>query len=238
MVIEKIKADLKAVSKKSDVKILQRFFKTGPGEYGEGDIFIGVRVPQQREIARKYYSEISWSEIQTLIQSPIHEERLTALLILVLRFEKTEIDKEKTKIYNFYLKNLKYINNWDLVDLSASKIVGAYIFNYKKTDKDKLFKLAEKKHLWSRRVAVIATFYFIKKGEYKTLFKLAEMLLADKHDLMHKAVGWMLREVGNNCGQEIEEEFLKKYYKKMPRTMLRYAIEKFPEEKRQAYLAK
>ncbi len=237
MIIEAIKKDLNNLSKKSDVNLLQSFFKTEKGQYAEGDIFIGVRVPQQREVVKKYFKTISFREVAQFISSPIHEYRFSALLVLIFKFENSKTEKEKEIIYNFYLKNIKYVNNWDLVDLSAPKILGAYTFNHRENLKI-LFKLAKSKNLWSRRIAIISTFYFIKRGEYKQSFQLAEILLDDDQDLIHKAVGWMLREVGNNLGQKIEEEFLNKYYQIMPRTMLRYAIEKFTPSKRKLYLNK
>lgn len=240
MSIDAIKRELKKESNKKDIKILQRFFKTGKGEYGEGDIFIGVRVPKQRKIAKKYV-DIKLNEIEKLLKEKIHEYRLTALLILVEKYNEGNESKNKKlnkeKIYNLYLKNLKYINNWDLVDLSAHKIIGKHIYDNNLNDKI-LFKLSENNNLWFRRIAIISSFYFIKQKKYNLTFKLAEKLLEDKEDLIHKAVGWMLREIGKSCGVEKEEIFLKKYYKKMPRTMLRYSIERFPKNKKEFYMKK
>jgi 3-methyladenine DNA glycosylase AlkD len=230
MSLIKLKQSLKKASNKEHAKILQRFFKTGPGEYGEGDVFIGIKVPPLRQIAKENL-DLSFDKVQELFQSEIHEERLVALMILVLRYKK-EDEKTREKIFKIYLKNTNRINNWDLVDLSAGEIVGAYLFD---KEKDILFKLVKSKLLWERRISVIASFYFIKNNSFETTLKLSEQLLNDKHDLIHKAVGWMLREIGKR-NMEVEEEFLRKYYKTMPRTMLRYAIEKFPEEKRLAYL--
>ena len=230
MSLIKLKQSLKKASNKEHAKILQRFFKTGPGEYGEGDVFIGIKVPPLRQIAKENL-DLSFDEVQELLQSKIHEERLVALMILVLRYKK-EDEKTREKIFKIYLKNTNRINNWDLVDLSAGEIVGAYLFD---KEKDILFKLVKSKLLWERRISVIASFYFIKNNSFETTLKLSEQLLNDKHDLIHKAVGWMLREIGKR-NMEVEEEFLRNYYKTMPRTMLRYAIEKFPEEKRLAYL--
>jgi len=223
-----LKKELKIKASSKKAKILQRFFKTGPGEYGEGDIFLGVIVPDIRKIVKKY-NGLKIEEVVKLLCSKIHEERLTALLIMVNKFQ---IGEDREKIYNLYLKNVKYINNWDLVDLSVDKIIGAYLL-----DKPKLilYELARSKNIWKRRMSIIATFNFIKSNKFKEAFKIAKILLKDKHDLIHKAVGWMLREIGKR-DLEIEERFLKKYYKKMPRTMLRYAIEKFPEKKRKQYL--
>ena len=225
-----LRETLRENSNKEQAKNLQRFFKTGQGDYGEGDIFIGIKVPVLRGIAKNHL-DISIDEIQALLSSKIHEERLAALMILVLRFPKCR-DDEKKIIYNLYLKNTRNINNWDLVDLSAPQIVGGYLI-----DKNKkiLEKLASSKILWERRIAMLATFQFIKANQFDITLLIAEKLLNDKHDLVHKAVGWMLREIGKR-DLETEEIFLKKHYKTMPRTMLRYAIEKFPEKKRKAYL--
>jgi len=254
---------LKADPKKA--KILQRFFKTGKGEYGEGDMFLGISVPEIRKIARKY-SDLKLKEISELLKSKIHEERVAALRILVNQFQGTMLKhsvmlKHNTqagdKIFNFYLKNTKYINNWDLVDLSAPKIVGEYLLDKPKIIRYKLLRqLAESKNLWERRIAILATYAFIKKNQFKETLKIAEKMLPTlrpsrrrsgprppqgvgvlngNHDLIHKAVGWMLREVGKKS-QKTLEKFLKKNASKMPRVMLRYAIERLPEEKRREYL--
>jgi len=228
--LNSIKKDLQAESAPLKKKGLSRFFKTGKGEYGEGDIFLGVTVPKMRRVAKKY-KELSIDKIQSLLRSPIHEERLTALLILVENFRKAD-EPKKTEIFNLYLKNTKYINNWDLVDLSASRIVGEYL---KDKPVDILYTLAKSKSLWERRIAIISTFQFIWEGRFAETLKISKILLTDRHDLIHKAVGWMLREVGKRSFKT-EEGFLKKHYKKMPRTMLRYSIEKFPEKLRLRYL--
>lgn len=228
-----IKKDLHKKSDNEKAKILQRFFKTGPGEYGYGDKFLGVVVPEQRKIAKKFFTLLSLNEVVKILCSPFHEERLTALIILVLKYEHSFLS-DKKKIFQIYLKNLRYINNWDLIDLTAPKIVGDYLFD---KDKTKLIRLAKSKHLWSRRVAILATYYFIKNGNCVWALKISKILLNDKHDLIHKAVGWMLREVGKNCGEEIEKKFLDYHKDKMPRTMLRYAIEKFSEIERKKYLS-
>jgi 3-methyladenine DNA glycosylase AlkD len=225
-----LRNDLKKEANKEQAVNLQRFFKTGKGEYGEGDIFYGIKVPLQRAIAKKH-RDLSLSELQELLNSPVHEERLVSLFILVDQYGKGD-EKMKEKIFNFYLKNTLKINNWDLVDLSAPKIVGAHLFN---RDKSILFKLAGSSNLWEKRIAILSTMFFIKNLHFETTLKISEILLKDKHDLIHKGVGWMLREVGNK-DLAVEEKFLKKYYRQMPRTMLRYAIEKFPETKRKAYL--
>ena len=209
---------------------LQRFFKTGKGEYGEGDIFYGIKVPEQRIIA-KQFKDLALDDLKNLILSKVHEERLIAAFILVDQFKSGD-EKKKKIIFNFYLKNRKGINNWDLVDLSAPKIVGAYLID---KEKDLLYKFARSKDLWEKRMSIISTQAFIREHYFEDTLNISEILLSDKHDLIHKAVGWMLREVGNR-DMETEEEFLRKHYKKMPRTMLRYAIEKFTEQKRNAYL--
>ncbi|MBU0471057.1 MAG: DNA alkylation repair protein [Nanoarchaeota archaeon] len=231
--LDKIKKELLNHSNKEKADIYARFFKTRKGEYGEGDKFIGVNVPNQRKIARKYSKIISLSDTKKLLLSSIHEHRLTTCLIMVDKFQKG-YDSEKKEIVEFYLANTEKINNWDLVDLSADKILGAYLI-----DKDKkiLYKLSRSKNLWEKRIAIISTYNFIKNKQFKDTLKISEILLHDKHDLIHKAVGWMLRETGNR-NQKIEEKFLTKYYKEMPRTMLRYAIEKFDEDKRRYYMNK
>ena len=211
----------------------QRFFKTGKGEYGEGDMFVGLTTPESRNLVKEYIN-LSYPEIQKALNGKFHEERLIGLLILVER-NKKENKEDRKKIYEMYIGNTDNINSWDLVDVTADKIIGYYLED---KPKDILYKFARSKSLWERRIAIISTFYFIKKSDPKETLKISEMLLNDKEDLIHKAVGWMLREVGKRCNMEIEEKFLKKYYKTMPRTMLRYAIERFPKEKRMFYLTK
>jgi 3-methyladenine DNA glycosylase AlkD len=190
-----------------------------------------VTVPEVRSVAKKFF-DLPFVDIQKLLQSKIHEERLLALILLVNRFKKAS-EKERKTIYEFYIKNTKYINNWDLVDTSAGYIVGGFLHDKPKTI---LKKLARSTNLWERRIAIIATFYDIYQGKSEETFKIATILINDEHDLIHKAVGWMLREVGKRCGESIEESFLEKYYRSMPRTMLRYAIERFPKNKRKQYL--
>lgn len=207
-----------------------RFFRTGPGEYGEGDMFLGITVPQSRKMAKQCANLVT-QDIVELLHSPYHEERLLALLVLVAKFEQGD-EKQQKAIYNLYLKHKKYINGWDLVDLSAPKIVGTYLLNQ---DKSVLYKLARSKSLWDRRIAIMATLPSIKQHQFDDTLNIAEILLQDKEDLIHKAVGWMLREVGNR-NLAAEEAFLQNHYQRMPRTMLRYAIEKFAENRRQQYL--
>jgi 3-methyladenine DNA glycosylase AlkD len=280
-----LKKELEKLANPQKAKDLQRFFKTGKGEYGEGDIFIGITVPELRNVAKKYY-ELKLSEVQKLIESKIHEERMLALFILINKYNKTN---HKKICFHFYIINMKYINNWDLVDLSAPQIVGRHLLNLNlanskgstaslsfssepsgntqinlknkslstaaKTSKeipmeilrntlregprpiDSLELLVRSENLWERRIGILATFWFIKNKRFDESLKLAQILLNDKHDLIHKAVGWMLREIGKR-DYETEIKFLDKHYKKMSRTMLRYAIEKFPENIRQKYLGK
>jgi 3-methyladenine DNA glycosylase AlkD len=208
----------------------QWFFKTGPGEYGEGDIFLGLDAPTLRKLAKEYKAA-NFDILLNLLKSKFHEERALALLILGLQITKAS-EAEKKEIYEFYLGNTDRINNWDLVDCSAPHVVGAFLI-----DKEKrvLLKLAKSPSLWERRIAIVATQYFIRHYEFEATFKVAELLLGDREDLIHKAVGWMLREVGKRHF-EAEDAFLRLHYKRMPRTMLRYAIERFPEELRQKYL--
>jgi len=208
------------------------FFKTGPGQYGEGDVFLGITVPDQRKVAKKYLN-LSFADIKKLLVNKIHEYRLVGLLILVENYKKTD-EVVKKKIYDFYVLNLKYVNNWDLVDLSADYILGDYLLNHQRS---LLYKLSRSVNLWERRVAIVATYRFIKNNRFSDTLKIAALLIDDDHDLIHKAVGWMLREVGKR-DQMLEEKFLQKYYKIMPRTMLRYAIERFDEAKRKHYLEK
>ena len=230
--IHNLRKDVQALANPKKAKLVQGYFKTGPGQYGEGDIFLGLTVPQSRSIAVKY-KDLAYLEISALLKSKNHEERFIALVILINNY-KYGNEKDRKKNYNFYLKHLRYINNWDLVDLSAHSILGAWLMD---KDRKMLLKLATSQNLWSRRIAVVATFHFIKYEKSSAwTFKIAEMLLNDKHDLIHKAIGWMLREIGKNISREEEEIFLKKHYKNMPRTMLRYAIEHFDPALRQAYM--
>lgn len=219
-----IQNDLQKATNPEKAKFLARYFKTGKGEYGEGDVFLGLTVPQVRAIAKKY-KDLPLSDVEKLLQSKFHEFRLTALIIL------TEKNDNK-KIVELYLRNTKHINNWDLVDLSSHEILGAYLLN---KPRNILYRLAKSKNIWERRIAIITTYAFLRKKDFADTFAIAEILLHDPHDLIHKAVGWMLREIGK-VDQEAEEDFLKKHSKTMPRTMLRYAIEKFSKQKRANYL--
>ncbi|MBN3581127.1 DNA alkylation repair protein [Algoriphagus aestuarii] len=232
LLVEQIKAALKDKAIPEKAAFFPIFFKSGPGEYGEGDQFLGVKVPEQRKIAKSVYKEISLEEIEILMRDAYHEVRLTAVLILVYRYEKLKSDEERKKLVDFYLSNLKWVNNWDLVDSSCHQILGHYYLN---RDKSLFYELAAKSHLWSQRVAMVSTYYWIKRGKFKDALSLAEKLIDHPHDLMHKAVGWMLREIGNQ-DYEVEYAFLKKHYQQMPRTALRYAIEKFDENVRQDFL--
>ena len=230
MSINKLREKIKRVSNKKHAEAMLWFFKTGKGEYGEGDIFAGIKVPVQRKIAKEFLN-LNFTELKELLKSKVHEERLIALLILVEKYEKG-VEKEKNKTFRFYINNRKGINNWDLVDLSAPKIIGHYLLN---KDKKLLYDLEKSENLWDRRIAILATYSFIKSGSFDDALRISDLLLNDKHDLIHKAVGWMLREVGKK-NLAVEEIFLQPRYNKMPRTMLRYAIEKFPETKRKKYL--
>ncbi|KKR88018.1 MAG: alkylation repair enzyme protein [Candidatus Curtissbacteria bacterium GW2011_GWA1_41_11] len=225
-----IQADLNRQADIKKAQVYQRFFKTGKGQYGEGDKFIGLTVPQLRAIAKKY-STLPLSQVKKLLQNKIHEYRLTALLILVDQYQKSDDSGQKI-ICDYYLKHIRYVNNWDLVDLSADKILGDFLGG---KGKPILYKLAKSNNVWERRIAIIATFNFIKNNQFKETLKISEILLNDQHDLIHKAVGWMLREVGKR-NQKVLESFLQEHYKSMPRTMLRYVIERFDEKKRKFYL--
>lgn len=209
---------------------LQRFFKTGPGEYGDGDCFRGIKLPPLRGLARSF-RDAPLEAITALLHSRYHEDRSLALFILVDQYKRGD-EAVRKMIYDLYLANTRYINNWDLVDQSAPKIVGEHL---RERNRSSLIRMARSKSLWQRRIAVLATFQFIKHGEFEDATRVAEILLDDKEDLIHKAVGWMIREIGNR-DPAAERRFLAKHYRQMPRTMLRYAIEKFPEEERLSYL--
>ncbi len=228
--IKEIRSALRDAADEENAAQLQRFFKTGPGEYGEGDLFIGVRVPETRRVAKKFQL-LPLIDTLVLLRSKVHEERLLALILLTEKFRKGSAE-QRTEIYRLYLENTRYINNWDLVDCSALYIIGPYLQH---RSREPLHLLAHSESVWERRIAILATFHFIRQGEFDETFKIAETLLLDSEDLIHKAVGWMLREIGKRDMRR-EEEFLRKHYQNMPRTMLRYALEKFPEELRQHYL--
>ncbi|MDD5569170.1 MAG: DNA alkylation repair protein [Candidatus Pacebacteria bacterium] len=228
----KIKKELEKAGDKERARNSRWFFKTGKGEYGEGDIFWGIKVPEQRQIAKKF-SHISLKEIEELLHDKVHECRLTALLVLVEKYAKAG-EKEKEIIFKFYLKNYKYINNWDLVDLSAPKIVGDFLLS---KNRKILYELAKSDNVWKKRIAVLVTFAFIKNKDLTDALKIAEILLNDEHDLIRKAVGWMLRETGKR-DKKAEIDFLEKYASQMPRVMLRYAIEKLSPAERSYFLSK
>lgn len=228
--LKEIRTELKKQADKTDAEFLQRYFKTGKGEYGEGDIFIGVRVPNIRKLARKYRNA-PLTVPQQLLKSKIHEERLLALIMLVDKFNKADEANQKL-IYEHYLENTQHINNWDLVDVSAGKILGQYLLN---RNRQPLRKLLKSRNLWERRIAIMSTSYFINQDDFSDTLNFTEQLLADEEDLVHKAAGWMLREIGKR-DRKTEERFLRQHYQNMPRTMLRYAIEKFPQTLRKRYL--
>jgi 3-methyladenine DNA glycosylase AlkD len=230
MSLHKIKDELQRLGNPAQAKVLQRFFKTGKGEYGEGDLFRGIKIPVLRKLAKKY-QDVPRAAVQALLTSKLHEDRMLALLILMALYAKAD-DAGRKNIYAMYLRNTRYINNWDLVDATAHHIAGHYLMD--KT-REPLYCLARSEMLWERRIAIIATFHYIRQNRFDDTLKIAGMLIEDPHDLMHKAVGWMLREVGKR-DLLAEEQFLKTHYRQMPRTMLRYAIERFPEAKRRAYL--
>lgn len=225
-----IRRELKANADPSRAALLQRFFKTGPGEYGEGDRFLGMTVPQVRAVAAKHQS-LSMADLNALLASPWHEERLLALLILVRQYEQGTA-AQRDAIYHLYRRNTPRINNWDLVDCSAGNIVGAYLAG---RDRRVLDRLARSPLVWERRIAVMSTFFYIRRGELEPTLRIAALLLNDEHDLIHKAAGWMLREVGKQ-DRAVLQHFLDVHADRMPRTMLRYAIERFPERLRRRYL--
>lgn len=223
--------DLNKYKNSDRAKVNAWFFKTNPGQYGHGDKFIGISVPHIRKVA-KSYTDISLLEITELLKSIYHEHRLCAVIILVNKYDKSN-EKEKTKIYNFYIKNIQYINNWDIVDSSASQIVGKELLG---KDKNLLYRYAKSTDLWKKRIAIISTFWFLKNKRSLDTYEIAKILLNDKHDLIHKAVGWMLREAGKNVSTKELEDFLHMYAPVMPRTMLRYSIEKFTKEERHYFM--
>ena len=230
--IKQIEKDFLKYSDPSKARHSSRFFKTGKGEYGEGDIFLGITNPQIDEIVKKYYKDVSLKDLMYFLKNKYHDYRMFALKTLVKKYSKCKTEKDKKEIYDLYISNTKYINNWDLVDVTSYKIVGEYL---KEKDRKILYTFAKSKDLWKQRISIISTYSFIRNNDFKDTIEISKILLHHEHDLIHKAVGWMLREVGKR-DQDIEERFLKKYYKDMPRTMLRYAIERFEESKRKKYL--
>ncbi len=226
-----IMRELDALADHEKAIVLSGFFKTGKGEYGEGDVFLGGKVPDTRRVARRHRG-LSLAQVSELLGSRVHEHRLAALIILVDQFGKAD-EAGRERIFRFYIKNARKINNWDLVDCSADRIAGAYLME---RDKAVLYRLARSKNLWERRIAIISTFHFIKNGRYGETLKIAEMLLNDEHDLIQKAAGWMLREVGKRGGLAQEKAFLERHSERMPRTMLRFAIERFSPSERARYL--
>ncbi|HHW08251.1 MAG TPA: DNA alkylation repair protein [Clostridia bacterium] len=230
--VQQVKNALEQYSDPEKKEFFPRFFRAFPGGYGEGDRFLGVTVPHQRRVAKQYYKQVSLADLERLLQDPVHECRLTALFMLVHKYERSKDDAEKEEIIRCYLRNLSFVNNWDLVDSSAYKLLGPYLEH---RDRRLLYELAESGDLWKQRVAIIATLHFIRNHDFQDTLQIAEMLLDHPHDLIHKAVGWMLREVGNRDLRR-ELDFLDRHYRRMPRTMLRYAIEKLEPALRQQYL--
>lgn len=230
--LNKIKNELLLLGDPERANKLSSFFKTGKGEYGEGDVFLGISVPQQRKVAKKY-TDLSLDQLEKLLSSKFHEYRLTALIILVLKYGKAD-NSGKKEIFDFYIKNTEFINNWDLVDLSSPKIIGDFLIN---RERSVLFELVNSDNLWKRRIAVLATFSFIRNDDFVDAISISRLLISDDHDLIHKAVGWMLREIGKRDENTLRN-FLNEYYKQMPRTMLRYSIEKLSEKERKHYLNK
>jgi 3-methyladenine DNA glycosylase AlkD len=230
MTAAEIQRALRRLEDSRTASFLQRFFKTGSGEYGYGDLFRGIRVPILRKLAIEY-QDLTLAETKKLLRSPYHEDRLLALLILTRAYLRGD-DAFQRRVFDLYLKNTQFINNWDLVDASAPQIVGGFLWG---RDRVVLRRLARSGDLWERRIAIIATFHLIKRGEFAETLRVARILLSDHEDLIHKAVGWMLREVGKR-NREVEEGFLRNHYKRMPHVMLRYAIERFPESTRRQYL--
>ncbi|ASE63376.1 DNA alkylation repair protein [Chryseobacterium indologenes] len=232
-IVKEIKEALAVLSIPEKAEFFPRFFKTGKGEYGEGDVFLGVTVPDQRSVAKEYYKKVELNDLSVLLSSQYHEYRLTALFMLISKFEKTKDLQTKKKIVTFYLNHLPHINNWDLVDSSCYKILGRYAFE---NDKEYILReLSESEEMWHKRIAVVGTMHYVKKGSFDLTKEFVARNLKHPHDLMHKANGWLLREMGNKSETELIA-YLNQYYKEMPRTCLRYAIEKLDEDLRQNYL--
>jgi 3-methyladenine DNA glycosylase AlkD len=231
---EEIVREFSRLSSKEKARICGRFFKTGEGEYGEGDVFLGIPVPLIRGLTRKYYNKLDLKDLDFFLKNEIHEYRFFALTVLVEKYKKGS-ENERESIYHYYLRNTKYVNNWDLVDISSYKIVGNRL--KEREDRRVIYDLAKSESLWDQRIAIVSTFSFIKENDHKDILKLAEILIGHEHDLIHKALGWMLREVGKR-DMSVLREFLDKHHKRMPRTMLRYAIEKMGQRERVKYLKK
>jgi 3-methyladenine DNA glycosylase AlkD len=228
--VAEIRRRLRGAARREKAAVLRRFFKTGPGQYGEGDLFLGVVVPDIRRVAAEF-QDVPLDAVKELLASPYHEERLLALLILIRLFSRGD-EKLQKRIFTLYLNSTRFINNWDLVDLSAPHIVGVFLA---RRDRGVLYDLARSRDIWKRRIAILSTFTFLRNNDFEDTLAIAEILLDDDHDLIHKAVGWMLREIGKRS-LAAEEGFLKQHCRVMPRTMLRYAVERFPETKRKRYL--
>ena len=230
-----INKELKKCASEEKAKILQGFFKTGKGQYGEGDVFWGVSVPDLRKIVKKFWRGMDIGVIEKLLRSGVHKKRLFALLVLIEMYNHIGYDGGRKVLFDFYLKNVEGVNNWDLVDLSAPKIIGDYLLD--KRDRKVLYELVKSENLWERRIAIISSFAFIRDGQFKDTLKISKILLKDKHDLIHKTVGWMLREVGKR-DRGLLEKFLRDNYSELPRTTLRYAIERFEKGERKGWLAR
>ncbi len=239
--------DLKKVSSRETAVNSSRFFKTGKGEYGEGDLFIGIRTPEIREIAKKYLEEIVLKDLDYFLHNKIHEYRLFAVITLTYMYEKTkeikdtfQQEKKREEIFNYYLKNREWINNWDLVDVSAPKVVGEFLKDKgregkRRKERNVLDNLIKSDNLWDQRIAIVSTYTFIKQGDFEDILKFSKLLINHEHDLIHKALGWMLREVGKK-DETVLKTFLDNYANKMPRTMLRYSIERLDEREKKKYL--
>jgi 3-methyladenine DNA glycosylase AlkD len=231
-IVDQIKKEINQYIDEEKAVFFPRFFQAFKGGYGEGDKFIGVTVPNLRKVAGKYYRDMDIQAIEELLNEPVHEYRLAALFMMIQKFEKSKDEETREAIVNTYLDNIQAVNNWDLVDASAPKILGSYLFD---KDKSILYDMARTPDLWKQRIAIMSTFYFIKQNSFDDTLKIAQILLNHKHDLIHKADGWMLREIGKR-DFDVEYAFLKDNYKVLPRTMLRYAIEKFEPELRKKFL--
>ena len=230
--LEQLKKEMDSLATPERAAASKRFFKTGKGQYAEGDEFIGINLPDQRKVAKRYSTELRLDDLETLLQSKVHEHRLTALIMMVLQFNKAKNAETKKTIIDVYLANLAGVNNWNLVDTSAYSLLGAYLLDQPKT---LLYDLANSGDLWKQRIAIIATLHFIKQNRFNDTLAIAEILLQHPHDLIHKATGWMLREVGER-NLDVELNFLKQHYRKMPRTMLRYAIEKLEPQLKNSFM--